>query len=94
MSFDIKEHKWSDKTVELDDEFTSDTALHLYCHFVGEVFINKKDAIAIAKHFGLIGGESVIVFSPDHEMLNNTPFPMMSDVNWYDIPSTEIKHEQ
>jgi len=50
---DITEHKWSDKTVDVDSEYILNRGLHLYCGQAGEIFINKSDAIAIAKHFDI-----------------------------------------
>ena len=53
--FDITKHRWRDRSVEYDDDYINITdPLHLYCGHSGEIYIEKRDAIAIAKHFGLI----------------------------------------
>jgi hypothetical protein len=95
MSFDIKEHEWDDSQIEVAGTCSLPISgeLIFFNHGAHRFAISKSDAIAIAKHFGLIGGESITIFSPDQEILNNTPFPMTSDVNWYDIPNTEVKSE-
>ena len=54
MSFDIKEHKWVDTSAngcDYNKEVLMISSSIPKCYFA----INKDDAIAIAKHFGLIG---------------------------------------
>jgi len=54
-TFDITKHKWSDSSIEPNEDsvYGGDT-LHLYCGHAGEIKLKKDDAIAIAKHFGII----------------------------------------
>lgn len=54
--FDITQHEWgSGDFIDVFKAHTDDTHLHFfiapYCH--GKTWINKSDAIAIAKHFKL-----------------------------------------
>lgn len=54
--FDITQHEWSSGDfIDVFKAYTDDTHLHFfiapYCH--GRTWINKSDAIAIAKHFKL-----------------------------------------
>lgn len=63
----ITEHKWSDDSVMDAQPYTEsiNIGLHMGC---GSIDINKSDAIAIAKHFGLIKDkpkDQVRTFSKD-----------------------------
>lgn len=72
--FDITKHKWSDNSVEPkeDSVYQGDT-LELYCGHSGEISLKKEDAIAIAKHFGIIqeiDGQLVTIHKATVEISN------------------------
>jgi len=64
VKFDITKHKWSDRTVDVSDNSDNDI-LHLYCGQAGEVKHNRDDAIAIAKYFGLLPSDKLVVTDED-----------------------------
>lgn len=60
MSFDINNHTWTDRDVTLDE--ATEAILYINVNYLHECSneiqqalgcLNKQDAIAIAKHFGL-----------------------------------------
>ena len=54
QSFDITKHEWSDGILINDRLHGKSEELNLFCNYVdGEFSMDKKDAIAIANHFGL-----------------------------------------
>jgi len=66
----ITEHKWSDEDVSFCDTTTRALIINVMDEdeTTLQVYLNKSDAIAIAKHFGLFDGLN-IVFGEDAERL-------------------------
>lgn len=50
--FDIRKHEWTDKAVKVEPNECSDELIR-FDNYMYLVDIEKKDAIAIAKHFKL-----------------------------------------
>jgi len=86
--FDITKHKWSDENTSLCDTFPDDSPPSLdlcYCRQYWEpVNINKDDAIAIARHFGLIKEER-----NDYTLLWKEQFKRLKMAN---IPQSETTY--